>query len=232
MSSKVSFFPGGDAALGIWMNNFSSKLGTHATSVGVSSAEVTSTQKDAAFYNYTVNLVELAKQTVNNMVGYKKLLKHASAQQHLSALPVFPTAATPPPAVAEGMLDRISKMVVRIKASVNYTDSIGQDLGIIAPETTIDASTLQPNLTVKLDAGRPHIKCSKGIADGVDLYVDRNDGQGFVFVVRLLKLDYIDTASLPAATPFADWHYKALYIIGNDNVGLMSSVVSVIVKKM
>lgn len=91
---------------------------------------------------------------------------------------------------------------------------------------------MQPDLVVKLDAGRPHIKCAKGIADALDLYVNRNDGAGFVLIGRLLKTDYIDTSNLPTTTLLAEWEYKGMFVIGNDNVGLMSPTVSIIVKKL
>ncbi len=109
---------------------------------------------------------------------------------------------------------------------------MGQDLGIIAPTQTIDTSTMQPDLSVKLDAGRPHLKCTKGFADAIDLHVDRKDGAGFTLIGRLLKTDYIDVTPLPANTLLADWAYKAMYVIGNENVGLMSPVVDVVVKKL
>ena len=130
------------------------------------------------------------------------------------------------------MFDRVSKLVKRIKASVNYTEAMGNDLGIIAPVQTFDPTSLQPDLKVNLDAGRPHIKCVKGYADAIDLYVDRKDGVGFVLIGRLLKTDYIDTTNLPTNTLLAEWDYKAMYVIGNRNVGLMSSIASVVVKKL
>lgn len=153
-------------------------------------------------------------------------------QQHLGVIPSPPTLATAPAGVTEGVFDRISKLAKRMKASTNYTDAMGQDLGIIAATQTIDVNSLQPDLKVNLDAGRPHIKCSKGYADAIDLYVDRKDGSGFTLIGRLLKLDYIDVVSLPANTLLAEWDYKAMYVIGNSNVGLMSSVTSVVVKKL
>ena len=109
---------------------------------------------------------------------------------------------------------------------------MGNDLGIIAPVQTFDPTSLQPDLKVNLDAGRPHIKCVKGYADAIDLYVDRKDGVGFVLIGRLLKTDYIDTTNLPTNTLLAEWDYKAMYVIGNSNVGLMSSIASVVVKKL
>jgi hypothetical protein len=232
MNSKVSYLPGTDADRVIWFYNFSTKIGTYATSLGISTVEVTSVHNDAAFFQFIENMVEVYKQAVNNVVGYKNLVKHAIGQQHLGAIPTLPTLGTPPAAITEGAFDRVQKLVTRIKASVNYTDSLGADLGIIAPSSLIDPNTLQPVLKVRLEAGRPHIKCAKGIADAIDLFVDRKDGNGFVLIGRLCKMDYIDTAVLPAASPLVEWDYKAMYVIGNDSVGIMSLVESVIVKRM
>ena len=181
---------------------------------------------------YILNMHEAYKQTVNNISAYKNLLKHAVGQQHLGALPVAPILPTAPAIVAEGVFDRISNVVKRAKAHANYTDAIGNDLGIIAPTQTIDVNAMQPDLKITIDAGRPHIKCNKSYADAIDLYVDRNDGAGFVLIGRLLKLDYIDVVNLPLNTALAEWHYKAMYVIGNDNVGLMSPIVSIVVKKL
>lgn len=232
MSTIVSYIPSGDADRGIWLGNFNTKLPTYASLLGITAAEVTAVQKDTAMFQYILSMGEAYKQMVNNITAYKNLLKHAVGQQHLGAIPTAPVLPTAPATVPEGCFDRVSKLVKRMKASVNYTDAIGQDLGIVAPTQTIDLATIQPDLSVKLDAGRPHIKCNKSYADAIDLYVDRKDGAGFVLVGRLLKLDYIDTVSLPANTLLAEWDYKAMYVIGNDNVGLMSPVVGVIVKKL
>ena len=232
MNTTISYIPNSDSDRNVWLNNFSTKINTYATLVGVTAAEVTAIQKDTAMCTYIINMLEAYKQTVNNITSYKNLLKHAVGQQHLGAIPIAPTLATAPATVAEGVFDRVSKIVKRIKASANYTEAMGNDLGIIAPVQTFDPNTLQPELKVNLDAGRPHIKCSKGYADAIDLYVDRKDGLGFVLIGRLLKLDYIDVIGLPANTLLAEWDYKAMYVIGNSNVGLMSGVVSVVVKKL
>jgi len=232
MASSYNFIPNSDSDKGIWMNNFKLKIAVHGSTLGLTAAEITNLQKDADMFLYVLNMHEAYKQTVNNISAYKNLLKHAIGQQHLGALPVAPVLPTAPAIVAEGVFDRISNVVKRAKAHANYTDAIGNDLGIIAATQTIDVNAMQPDLKITIDAGRPHIKCSKGYADAIDLYVDRNDGAGFVLIGRLLKLDYIDVVSLPANMALAEWHYKAMYVIGNGNVGLMSPVVSVVVKKL
>jgi len=232
MNTIGNYIPNSDADRNIWFGNFSAKIGTYATLLGITPADVTSVQKDYAMFSFIISLLELYKQTVNNITAYKNQLKHAVGQQHIGAIPALPALPVAPALVSEGVFDRVSKLVKRIKASANYTDAIGHDLGIIAPTQTIDVTSLQPDLLIKLDAGRPHIKCVKSVADAIDLYVDRKDGAGFVLIGRLLKTDYIDTTNLPANTVLAEWDYKAMFVIGNDNIGLMSPVVSVVVKKM
>ncbi len=232
MSTRISYIPYSDAARAIWMNNFNIKLPNYATLTGITVAELTSVQDDTNMYQYLLNMLETYKQTVNNITSYKNLAKHAVAQQHLGSIPVLPNLATAPTPITEGIFDRVSNLVKRIKASVNYTSAMGQDLGIVAPIQVIDVNTMQPELKITLDAGRPHIKSTKGYADAIDLYADRKDGIGFVLIGRLLKADYIDTVNLPATVALAEWDYKAMYVIGNSNVGLMSSIESVVVKKL
>ncbi|WP_028978597.1 hypothetical protein [Sporocytophaga myxococcoides] len=51
-----------------------------------------------------------------------------------------------------------------------------------------------------LDAHRPIIKWKKGPADSIDIYVDRKDGKGFVFLVNDSTRDYVDNHPLPTGT--------------------------------
>ncbi len=229
----VSYIPSSDSDKVVWLNNFATKLGTYAASVGVTAAEVTATQKDASLYQYIINLLEVYRQTLKNLTGYKTQVKHAVGQQHLAAtIPSLPTLGTAPATVPEGVFDRVSKLAARIKASTNYTDNIGSDLGIISPSSNIDASSLQPLIKIKLDAGRPHLKWTKGESDALDLYVDRDDGAGFVLLGRLMRNEYVDVSSLPATKVIDEWNYKGIYVIADQPVGLFSAVSSITVKKI
>jgi hypothetical protein len=229
----TTFIPSSDNDKAVWLNNFSTKLGTYAASVGVTAAEVTATQKDASLFQYIINLLEVYRQTLKNLTGYKTQVKHAVGQQHLSALiPALPTLAVAPPTVPEGVFDRISKLAARIKASSNYTTNIGSDLGIITPASSFDPLLMQPLIKIKLDAGRPHLKWTKGEADALDLYVDRDDGDGFVLLGRLMRNEYVDIASLPANKPIDEWNYKGVFVIADQPVGMYSGVSSITVKKL
>ncbi|MES2516443.1 MAG: hypothetical protein V4580_19985 [Bacteroidota bacterium] len=233
MSTNVSFIPTSDNDKAVWLNNFSAKLSIYAVLLGITPAELTATQKDATFFQFIINLLELYRQTLKNLTGYKSLVKHAVGQQHLpTTVPALPALGTAPPTIPEGVFDRVSKLAARIKNSANYTTSMGYDLGIIATTPVFDPSTMQPTLKVKLDAGRPFIKWVKGESDALDLYVDRNDTLGFVLLGRLMRNEYVDIASLPANKLIDEWNYRGMYVISDQPTGLFSSVVPISVKKM
>ncbi len=233
MSNSNSYLPSGDNDRLTWLNNFNSKLSGYASTLGITPAEVSSVADDTAMFTYTVNTCNVYKQTAQNMVAFKSLLKHQQLNAGpLGAIPGLPPIPPAPTAVPAGVFDRVGKLVARIKNSANYTNSIGQDLDVIAAPVVVNTTTMQPTLKVSLDAGRPHIKWLKGNADALDLYVDREDGAGFALMGRFINPEYIDVYNLPSTTPLAQWDYKAIYVIGNNPVGLYSPAESIVVKKL
>lgn len=230
--AEAKYLPTTDAAKAVWLNNFTNKLMVYSTQLGVSPTEISNLQKDNAAYQYVINLLEQYRQSVLHLTGYKNMMKHAIEQQHIGAIPLITAPPTPPPAVPEGIFDRATKLATRIKASLNYSTNIGNDLGIIGTTSDTDMHSMQPNLKIKLNVGKPHIKWTKGEADATDLYVNRNDGHGFVLLGRFTRSEYLDTASLDASKLYDEWHYKAIFVVADKLVGLYSKVVSVDVKRM
>lgn len=230
--SNSKFIPLGDNDKVVWLNNFTTKLATNATLLGFTPAEITALQKDNAYFSYLISTIELLRQNLLNFVGYKNLAKYAKKDQHNGALPVVPSLGTPPPAVAEGIFDRAAKLAGRAKLSLNYTEAIGADLGIISPTSTVDVAALQPELKIKVDVGKPHVRWIKGYSDALDLYVDRDDTLGFVLVGRFTRNEYLDITPLAPGKVFDEWKYKGIFVIADTQVGLFSNVISVDVKKM
>jgi hypothetical protein len=230
-SSK--YLPNSDADRCIWINVFALKLAIYGPALGVTAAELLAVQKDSAAYQYVVGLIENHRQYISSLTGYKNMMRHAVSDQHIGALPVLPVLATPPPVVPEGVFDRISRLVARFKKTTAYNDTIGADLGVIAPTPAIvDVATLQPELKIKLDVGRPHLKWVKGYSDAVDLYVDRNEGNGFILLGRLLKNEYIDITPIGVGKIFDQWAYRAMYVISDQPVGLYSDPKTIDIKKL
>jgi len=63
--------------------------------------------------------------------------------------------------------------------------------------------------------------------DMLEIQVDRNDGQGFVFLTYDTTPNYTDTHPLPA-TP-TKWKYRAIYRVGDAQVGVWSNTVEIMV---
>lgn len=230
--AEAKYLPSTDADKAIWLHNFTVKVSMYANTLGVSNTELSNLQKDNTAYQYVIDLLNQYRHAVMNLTGYKNMMKHAKHQQHLGAIPTLPILPTPPPAVPEGIFDRATKLASRIKVSVNYTTNIGNDLGITSTTTDVDIDNLQPKLHITLNVGKPHIKWTKGKADATALYVDRNDGLGFVLIGRFMRSEYLDTATLPDNKRYEEWHYKAIFVVADKLVGLYSDVISVDVKRV
>lgn len=84
--AEAKYLPSTDAGKAIWLNNFTIKLNTYATLLGVSTSEISNLQKDNTAYQYVINILEEYRNAVLNLTGYKNMMKHAVEQQHLGAL--------------------------------------------------------------------------------------------------------------------------------------------------
>lgn len=144
----------------------------------------------------------------------------------MNAFPPVPVAGTPPVAVLTGIFARVAAYVQRIRYHVNYTVTIGQELSIIPPPSTFNPATVKPVLKGKVLSGYPQLSWRNGRADGVQLYVDRQDGNGYVLLAKRNSTSYIDVTPLPANTQFVTWLYKAKYIIDDEEIGLDSDIIS------
>jgi hypothetical protein len=224
---NTDYIPNADADRVSWINNAATKLPAYQTVLGLTTADTTQLAKDSAMYAYTVNLLNIIKQTQQNATAFKNLLKHESAGQVLGGIPAMPVLPVAPPAVPAGIFDRTRSLMQRAKNSAGYTDAIGQDLNIVASINTVDLTSITPELKGKLDVGRPHLKWQKGYADAIDLFADHNDGAGFVLIGRFLRSEYLDITPLAVGKVAEEYKYKAVYVINDEQVGIMSQVFSI-----
>src|SRR5439155_9826314 len=106
-----------------------------------------------------------------------------------------------------------------------FPTAIGQDLGLIGADITLDLTTLKPILDVTLQAAHPNIGWTKQGLDGLEILVDRGTG-AFGFLAFDTMPDYLDTAPLPAPGTSAVWKYKAIYRLADEQIGQWSDVAS------
>ena len=61
----------------------------------------------------------------------------------------------------------------------------------------------------------------------LEIQVDRGDGKGFVFLTYHTTPNYTDTQPFPAV--HAKWKYRAIYRVGDFQVGIWSNTVEITV---
>ncbi len=122
--------------------------------------------------------------------------------------------------------DRV--LVQRMKLSPNYTEAIGQELGIIGAQDTTDLSTGKPTLTATaLPGGDAEVQFNKSISQGVDVYAKRDGDADFVFLARDTQSPYLDNRPLLQAGKPELRRYKAIYVQADSQIGLFSDEIVV-----
>jgi len=216
-----------------WVVNFNLKLASHAAALGLTPAQVTAALADCAWLIYVLQAWLTAVRTwAQSCTDAANLAQ--TGDGGVQVLPVFsvppvPTGTAP---VSLGALTRIFTLVKQIKEGGKLTDDIATDLGITGSVVTPpDLNPIQPVLTAVVGGGHVAIGWGwQGLSawlDACEILVDRNDGKGFVPLVVDTTPNYNDTQPFPTAK--AIWTYKAIYRVGDGQVGQWSQPVSVTV---
>ena len=230
---RNSYFPIRVADQIIWLVNFCNKLPGHSTALGLTAAQRDAGVADACWLVYVLQAWLPAVRAWS--LSCTDAAKEAQSGDGTAAmvLPVF-TAPAPPAGVmpvAPGALERTFALVQLIKDGGKCTETIGTDLGVIGEATTLpDLNAAQPKFKAKQTAEGVLLNWGWGglgeFLDMIEIQVDR-DGQGWKSLAHDSTPGYLDTFPIPAAP--ARWKYRAIYRVGDAQVGLWSSEVSIMV---
>ena len=216
----------------IWCGTFRDQLPALATVLSLTTAQVTAAVADCGWLIYVLQswLPDVRTWALGCTAAATAAQTGSGPVQVLPVFvaPALPTGVTP---VALGAQLRIFALVQQIKDSGKCNDNNARILGIVGSEQTgPDLDTLQPVIKPMLASGG-HVLVKwnwqghGGYLGSCEIWVDRGDGKGFVFLTIDTTPDYTDTQPLPA-TP-AKWTYKAIYRVGEAQVGQWSAPVSV-----
>jgi hypothetical protein len=228
------YLPKDDPGKVTWLNNIALKLSTYKKQLGLADDVDTLTQNDAENFAYIINNITVFRKYSNEITTYKNILRNGSATGTLSGtLPDAPATLVFPQPVVADIFGRVRSLVRTIKnAGAAYTEDIGKDLGIIGADSDPNSDEMQPILTNVFIAGHPHLKYKKNGMQGIHIYVDRGDGNGFIYLATSTLTDFADLAALPATGTSAIWTYKAIYILHDAEVGQMSLPLAVTVSAL
>lgn len=228
--AKHHYLPRRESERVTWLNNFSAKLGGYAASFGITPAEVTATGNMAAFYSYTINLIEQSRKYTQDLTKFKNVLSVAASGTTLGPVPVLTPAAAPAVTPA-GIFTIIGGLVQRIKSNLSvYTEAIGEDLGIVGDETTFDEPNFKTTLKAVVMPGLVEISFSKNGVDGINVYShplgskDPNDWEKLAFDS---SSPYNDTRPLQDKANPEVREYRARGVISDLEIGQWSDIVRV-----
>jgi hypothetical protein len=197
--AKQDYVPKGIAAFLDWHDRFRIQLSPIAASLGLPPADFEQVNNDNAMLH----------------------TRHAAAEDAKTAQKAAIAAQD---AALRAAITNTRAIVTRLRASRDYTDAIGQRLGVIGAEDSTDMTAAKPVLEiVEVMPGRVTIRFVKGGSDGVVISSKRGSEEGFSFLATDTASPYVDTRPNLTSGPETRL-YQARYLVGDEPVGLLSDL--------
>ena len=217
-----------DRKFSLQLSNFASKIDIYATAFNFTDAEIAGVKADASYYDWAVQNILKVETFKKDWTTFKNILKKGESNVTSNNAPTIPLLTEAPTAVALGILFRFTTMVNRLKSHQGYTTAIGQNLGIeLTAAQNLDLDNAQPLLKVVMREGKVNLDWKKGKFEGI--VIEKDSGAGFETIDKDLQPNFIDNSVMPAQGQSTICKYRAMYLYGDDKVGLWSSVVKVTV---
>ena len=201
------YIPNTDAELIVWYENFTTKLPTYAAALGIAPAQVTQFTTDLTSVTQNVNTVVAAKTTLQSTVQQKE-------------------------SVISAALKRLRDTVVIMKRNTAYTQTIGEDLGVVP---AVDGrlgprvrDTAKPEFQAIILADKVRLDWVKGQFDGVVVQCKRGTESAFATLDKDTKSPYDDRRTNLAASAPETRIYRMRYLSGDEEVGLWSDEATVL----
>jgi hypothetical protein len=229
--AKSDYIQQNDDAFNAQLQTFKTGIGTYGGVLGVNAAQIAGQSADASYFDYTLKCLKIMTNGSQQWTSWKNLERAGGTPPAMGA-PVAPAFPAAMPAVAPGIEVRFRALVQIIKTNANYNEAIGEALGIEgAQHTGPDLAAIQPVIAAVISGNHVNVKWGWGgngaYLDMCELQVDRGDGKGFVLLAFDTTPNYTDTQPFPAAP--VTWIYRAIYRVGDAQVGQWSLPVSVTV---
>ncbi len=225
---KIGFMPTTNQAKKEFLDNWVIKLPLLPSGFGITTADITTAIGYARMWDYYMSNVDVVNNYSKSITKFHNDLWYGDGVTTPVNYPVLTLAASPA-SVITGIAAFISFITEKIKAvTALYTEAIGIELKIIGTEIHIDPATMQPKGKVSISSlGFPKVSWDKGLSTACQIYVNRNDGAGFIFLSTNTLNSYVDKFPLPAAGKTVSYIYLLIYEIDGEKVGQPSEPVSI-----
>ena len=226
---KSDYISQNDGVFSTQLQTFKTNIGAYAATVGVTPAQVTAQAADANYFEFVYACQQSIQNSAQQWTAWKKLVRGGGTPPATGA-PVVPGFPAPVAVVGLGVEVRFRALAQQIKAHAAYNAALGEALGIEGTmQTGPDLTTLKPVIDATLSGNRVEVawgwQGNRDFLDQCEIQVDR--GAGFVLLAYDTTPGYVDTAPFPA-TP-AKWTYRAIYRVGDVQVGQWSQSAAITV---
>ena len=191
--TTISFMPNTDGGKADLLDHLAATLPHYVELLNINAEDMATLKADADGFRYALQALNDMQAYAHHWTAYKNQLRDGGTGT--IGWPVSPMLIEPiPPAVSFGIIPRLSALAAHIKTHKNYTTAIGQDLWLIGASQVIDSNTWKPSLSIQNKAGHPIIVWIKGQAAALEIWVDRGEGNNFVFLTINTEPNTTDTS--------------------------------------
>lgn len=202
--AKDDYLPRRKDELDTWEETYNTNVEAEALTLGFDAAEITSLK--TIITGHRAGFTEMKAKKAE----YKSSVEANNAKE-------------------KSARDAIRAASKRMKAHPDYTTEKGDLLGIVGPEITIDPHTMKPTLKVKLEANQSNVYFEKEGLDGIRLYRERGAETAFIKIADDRYPPYLDSEPNLVEGQPEERRYKAFFLDGDDEVGLESDIVTIVV---
>ena len=121
----------------------------------------------------------------------------------------------------------VRDFVKDIKRSPNYTEAIGNQLGIVGTPTTLDYNSYKSSLKTEVHPGYVALKFTKKGAEGINLYARKNGDVDWQKLGFYAHSPCIDARPLAVSAQAENREYMCIGVVKDHEIGLQSDIVSV-----
>lgn len=196
------YVPRSESQLTIWFTNYAKKIGIYGPLLGLTADEIKAAETGCNDSSTKITEIEQKKNELQRIVA----AKDDARDRTLAMLRGF---------------------VTRMKAHPAYNESIGHDLGVIAVNNIADTTINKTMLKAEALPGRVRISFIKKGLSGVNIYTRLHGVAQWTFLARDNNSPYDDVRPLTNGQPEIR-EYMAMGIVGDNEVGQPSDIVSVV----
>jgi hypothetical protein len=213
----------------VWLSHYALRFPVMGPVCGISPEEITSTLDDISCHIWLMQTWHPALQNdAKKATTFKRHIIEDSSSE-IEAYPLASVFTDAPKIVAPGIKKRLLNQVARIKTNLNYTETIGHDLGIIAITNSVDPIAPEPTLTVEqgISGSRVRIDFNKYGHDGIYIESRTNNGDWVFLAIDTVK-PYYDERSLATGNSYETREYRMRWWDKSIAHGEWSAVVRVV----